>query len=285
MSESASETKPRVLMTGIALGESPRWHEGRLWFADWGAQALISVDPEGANEIMLTAPSIPFSIDWLPNGTLLLLSGGEGQLLRQAADGSMTPHAELTSLSDKPWNELVVDGRGNAYTNGIGFDFPEGEFAPGLVALVTPDGSVRQVADNVAFPNGMAITPDNATLILAESYANQLTAFDIAANGSLETRRVWAAVDGYPDGICLDADGAVWYADVPNQCCVRVREGGEVLQTVALDRGGFACMLGGAERRTLFMLAAAWGEEGMAEVVRTGQLLTISAPAPGVGWP
>lgn len=285
MSESESETEPRVLMTGIALGESPRWHDGRLWFADWGTRELIAVDAEGAHEVMLTAPSIPFSIDWLPDGPLLLLSGGEGRLLRQEADGSLVAHADLSGLSDKPWNELVVDGRGNAYVNGIGFDFPEGEFAPGLVALVTPDGAARQVADNVAFPNGMAITPDNATLILAESYANQLTAFDIAADGSLENRRVWAAVDGYPDGICLDADGAVWYADVPNQNCVRVREGGDVLQTVALDRGGFACMLGGEDRRTLFMMANAWGEEGMAGGESTGQVLTIPAPAPGVGWP
>jgi sugar lactone lactonase YvrE len=277
--------EPQILMTGIALGESPRWHEGRLWFADWGAQEVIAVDPEGANAVMLTAPSLPFSIDWLPDGRLLLVSGGEGSLLVQEPDGSLVTHADLSGLSHKPWNELVVDGRGNAYVNTIGFDFPEGEFAPGLVALVTPDGAVRQVADNVAFPNGMAVTPDNTTLILAESYANQLTAFDIAADGSLANRRVWAAVDGYPDGICLDADGAVWYADVPNQRCVRVREGGDVLQTVQLDRGGFACMLGGADRRTLFMLAAAWGEEGMAEGSRTGQLLTIAAPAPGAGWP
>ena len=131
----------------------------------------------------------------------------------------------------------------------------------------------------------MAITPDNATLILAESYANQLTAFDIAADGGLTNRRVWAALDGYPDGICLDAEGAVWYADVPNQRCQRVREGGEVLQIVPLDRGGFACMLGGADRRTLFILAAAWGEQGEAEGAPTGQVLTVEAPAPGVGWP
>jgi sugar lactone lactonase YvrE len=277
--------KPHILMTGIVLGESPRWHDGRLWFADWGAQELVAVDPESGSEVMLTAPSMPFSIDWLPDGRLLIVSGGEGRLLVQEPDGALTTHADLSNLSDKPWNELVVDGRGNAYLNNIGFDFPEGEFAPGIVALVTPDGAVRQVADNVAFPNGMAVTPDNATLILAESYANQLTAFDITADGNLANRRVWAAVDGYPDGICLDAEGAVWYGDVPNQRCVRVREGGEVLQTVALDRGCFACMFGGTDRRTLYILAAAWGDDGMAEDARTGQLLTVAAPSPGVGWP
>lgn len=278
--------EPHVLMSGLILVESPRWHKDRLWFADWMAQELIAVDLEGTSEVILQAPSMPLSIDWLPDGRLLLLSGGEGLLLRQEPDGSLVTHADLTSFSDKPWNEIVVDGRGNAYLNSIGFDFPEGEFAPGLLALVAPDGSARQVADDVAFPNGMVVTPDNATLILAESYGNQLTAFDIAADGSLSNRRVWAALDGFPDGICLDAEGAVWYGDVPNQRCVRVAEGGEVLQTIELDRGCFACMLGGVDGKTLFMLAAAWGDpESTGEGTPTGQVLTVEAPAPGAGWP
>jgi sugar lactone lactonase YvrE len=143
------------------------------------------------------------------------------------------------------------------------------------------------VADGVAFPNGMAVTADNATLILAESYGSRLTAFDVAADGGLSNRRVWADLDAAaPDGICLDADGAVWYGDVPNKRCVRVREGGEVLQTIELDRGCFACMLGGMDRRTLFMMAAEWpGPESMAGGARMGQVLTAQAPAPGVGWP
>jgi sugar lactone lactonase YvrE len=153
--------------------------------------------------------------------------------------------------------------------------------------LLTPDGSCRQVADGIAFPNGMAVTPDNSTLIVADSYANQLTAFDIATDGSLSNRRAWADLgDGVPDGICIDAEGAVWYADVPNQRCVRVSEGGEVLQTVELDRGCFACMLGGAERRTLFVVAAEWhGMTNMFDQPGTGQVLSVPAPAPGVGWP
>jgi sugar lactone lactonase YvrE len=231
--------------------------------------------------------SFPFSIDWLPNGRLLIVSASDRRLLRREPDGSLATHTDLSVLSDKPWNEIVVDGRGNAYLNNIGFDFPGGEFAPGILALVTPDGTLRQVADGVAFPNGMAVTPENSTLILAESYANKLTAFDIAADGSLSNRRVWADLPGgFPDGICIDADNAVWYADVPNKRCVRVREGGEVLQTVDLDRGCFACMLGGPEGKTLFMMAADWpgaiNEDGAA---RTGQVVTVQAPAPGVGWP
>jgi sugar lactone lactonase YvrE len=169
-----------------------------------------------------------------------------------------------------------VDARGNAYVNG----------GPGIVALVTPDGAVRQVAEGLAFPNGMAITSDNITLIVAESHGKRLTAYGIAADGSLGPRRVWAELgDGVPDGICLDLDGAIWYGDVPNKRCVRVREGGEVLQTIDLDRGCFACMLGGPGMKTLFMIAAEWrGMEKIAEVARarTGQVLAVDAPVAGV---
>jgi len=173
---------------------------------------------------------LPFCIDWLPDGRLLIVSASNRLLLRRESDGSLVTHADPTSLSDRPWNEIVVDGRGNAYINNIGFDLLAGEeVAPGILALVTPDGSARQVADGVTFPNGMVVTPDNSTLILAESYGHRLTTFDIAADGSLSNRRVWADLgSGAPDGICLDAEGAVWYGDVPNKRCVRVREGGAV---------------------------------------------------------
>src|ERR671930_1607651 len=175
----------QTLMTGIAFGESPRWHEDRLWFSDWGAHEVVAVELEGKREVIVRVPSFPFCIDWLPDGRLLIVSARDRLLLRREPDGSLVTHADLTSLSDHPWNEIVIDGRGNAYLNNIGFDFPAGEFAPGILALVTPDGSVRQVADGVAFPNGMVVTPDNSTPILAESYGNRLSAFDIAADGSL----------------------------------------------------------------------------------------------------
>jgi sugar lactone lactonase YvrE len=226
-------------------------------------------------------------VDWLPDGCLLIVSASEGLLLRREPDGSLVTHADLTGLSDHKWNDIVVDGRGNAYVNNVGFDFPGGEFAPGILALITPDGSPRQVAEGIAFPNGMVVTPDNSTLILAESYGSRLTAFDIAADGSLSNRRVWADLQGgVPDGICLDAENAIWYGDVPNKRCVRVREGGEVLRTIQLDRGCFACILGGVDRRTLFLIATEWnGPANMADGSRTGQVLTVEAPAPGVGWP
>jgi len=283
----SSQPELRPLLAGLALGESPRWHAGRLWLSDWAAQEVIAVDLEGRSEVITRVRSFPFCIDFLADGRLLIVSSSERRVLRREPDGALTPYANLAGLSDKPWNEIVVDGRGNAYLNNIGFDFPNGEVAPGIIALVTPDGAVRQVADGVMFPNGMVVTPDNSTLIVAESYANCLTAFDIAADGSLANRRVWAGLgSGAPDGICLDIENAIWYADVPNQCCVRIREGGEVVQTIKLDRGCFACALGGADGRTLFMVAAEWGgPTSMAGGQRTGLVVTAAAPAPGAGRP
>ncbi len=277
----------QTLTSGLVFGESPRWHDGRLWFSDMGANEVAAVDLEGTSEVVAQVPAMPMGTGWLPDGRLLIVSALDGRLLRKEPDGSLVTHADLTSLGEHPWSDMVVDGRGNAYIGNIGFDFPGGEFAPGIVALVTPDGSAQQVADDVAFPNGMVVTPDTSTLILAESYANRLTAFDIAADGSLSNRRVWADLeDGVPDGICLDAENAVWYGDVPNKRCVRVREGGEVLQAIDLDRGCFACTLGGVDRRTLFLMAAEFSAASMAgDRPRTGQVLTVEAPAPGVGWP
>ncbi len=277
-----------TLMTGLMFGESPRWHDDRLWVSDWGAREIIAADLKGTREVIARAPSFPCCIDFLHDGRLLMVSADDGLLLRREPDGSLVTQADLSGLPGRTWNEIVVDGRGNAYVNGAGFDLQAGaEFAPGIVAVVTPDGAARQVADGIAFPNGMAVTPDNATLIVAESYAKRLTAFDIAANGSLSNRRVWADLgDGVPDGICVDAAGAVWYADVPNKRCVRVHEGGEILQTVELDHGCFACMLGGGDGKTLFLVVREWrGFESAADGSRTGQVLTVAAPAPGAGWP
>jgi sugar lactone lactonase YvrE len=254
-----------------------------------GAGEVIAADLDGRSEVMLRVESFPCCVDWLPDGRLLVVSPGEGLLLRREPDGTLVTHGDLGSSSRPPaGNELVVDGRGNAYVNGGGFNLMAGEpFAPGVVTLVMPDGSARQVADGLAFPNGMLVTPDNETLIVGESYARRLTAFDIASDGGLANRRVWADLgDAVPDGICLDAEGAVWYADVPNRRCSRVREGGEVLETIELDRGCFACALGGPDRRTLFIIAQAWkGPENMFAEPRTGQVLMAEAPAPGDGWP
>jgi sugar lactone lactonase YvrE len=278
----------RTIATGLVLGESPRWHDGRLYVSDWGAGEILALDADGGGrEVVARVERLPFCFDFLPDGRMLVVDGRAARLLRREPDGTLVPHVDLTALAPPPWNDIVVDGRGNAYVNATGFDFPGGEFAPGFVALVTPDGSIREVADGVAFPNGVAVTPDNATLILAESYGRCLTAWDIADDGSLSGRRVWADLgDGAPDGICVDADGAVWYADVPNRRCVRVREGGEVLDRVELDRGCFACMLGGPSGTTLFIVASEWrGPTDIAATGGTGVVVAVDAPAPRAGWP
>jgi sugar lactone lactonase YvrE len=280
------------LLTGLVIGESPRWHDGRLWFAHWGAEEIVAVDLGGHAEVVAKGPpGLGWSIDWLPDGRLLVTGRG---LNRIEPDGSMVPHADLSGVGVEDFNEIVVDGRGNVYVNG-GADFePEAGTAPGIIALVTPDGSARRVAEDIAFPNGMVVTPDNSTLIVAESFARRLTAFDIAADGGLSNRRVWAGDVG-PDGICIDADGAIWVdvGEFGDNLVGRVLEGGEVLDRVELDTACFACMLGGEARETLFMLVADWRmSEGFAENIarltegpRTGQVLTAAAPAPGVGWP
>jgi sugar lactone lactonase YvrE len=275
----------QTVADGLKFPEQPRWHEGRLWFSDWGTREVIAVDLAGDDEVILQAASFPCCVDWLPDGRLLVVSGREGLLLRRERDGSLVTHGDVSGVSDPAaGNELVVDGRGNAYVNG-GQALGESS-ATGIIAMVSPDGSARPVADGLGFPNGMLIMPDGQTLIVAESYASQLTAFDIAPDGSLSNRRRWAHLgDGVPDGICADVENAVWYADVPNKRCIRVREGGEVLQTVELDRGCFACALGGDDRTTLFMTANQWSGPASMFDETAGQILALPASAPGAGWP
>jgi sugar lactone lactonase YvrE len=274
-----------VLAEGIVFGESPRWHDGRLWFSDWGAHQVVALGDDGRREVVCEVPSFPMCIDFLPDGRLLVVDSAQRRLLRREPDGTLVTHAELVSLADKPWNDIVVDTRGNAYVNSIGFEFPAEDPAPGLVALVAPDGAVRQVADDLAFPNGMAITDDGTTLLVAESYGDRVTAYDIEPTGDLTNRRVWAATPGHhPDGICLDAEGALWYADVATGTCTRVREGGEVLGNVTLDRGAFACALSQDDGQPrLYVVGQQWGGDPAAGP--TGQVVVFPAPAPGAGRP
>ncbi|MBW0115413.1 SMP-30/gluconolactonase/LRE family protein [Pseudonocardia abyssalis] len=285
-----------VLLADLVIGESPRWHDGRLWFCHWGADEIVAVDADGKAEVLLADHDLgPHSIDWLPDGRMLLVAKGRpGLLLRREPDGSFVTHADLRGLA-AGWNELVVDGRGNVYVNGsdfdlIGFFAGTAEFVPGVIALVTPDGEVRQVADGIRFGNGMAVTPDGRTLILADSFANALVAFDIEAGGGLTGRRVWAA-DLTPDGICIDADGAVWTSSASfgrgedDKDAVRVAQGGEILDRIPLDRSAFALMLGGDDGRTLFVMEAVWDHLDPWGGPRTGQVRTARAPSAGAGWP
>jgi sugar lactone lactonase YvrE len=273
----------RVLVTGRGLVEAPRWHGGRLVFSDWTAGEVLGYDPaSGALEVVARAASLPLCTDWLPDGRLVAVTSPPGTLLAGAPDdpAALTPFADLSAVAAGVWNDVVVDGRGNVFVNGGGIGG-----APGIVAVVTPDGTARQVADGLAFPNGMAVTPDDRTLLVADSWAQTILAFDIAADGSLVAQRTWASVAEHPDGICIDAEGAVWLADVGTGRCVRVAEGGAVLDEVTLDRGCFACVLGGPERRTLFITAAAW--RGWEEGVEPGSgiLAATEVEVPGAGRP
>jgi sugar lactone lactonase YvrE len=276
----------RTLLSGRGLVESPRWHDDRLYFSDWSAGEVIAVGLDGSSEVVARVESLPLCTAWLPDDQLVIVSSADGRLLRREPDGTLVTHADLGRSG---WNDVVADGRGNVYVNGAGFNPMVGEaFRPGCVFLAAADGSVRQVAEDIAFPNGMAVTADNSTLIVADSYRHSLVAFQIGADGGLSDRRVWAGLgDGVPDGICLDVQNAVWYADVPNQRCVRVAEGGMVLRTINLDRGGFACALGGPDATTLFVTAAEWRGMTESEMVTpgTGQVLTAQVDVPGAGWP
>jgi len=269
----------RVLATGLAMGESPRWHDGLLWVCDWLAGEVLTIDSHGHTGVVRRVEGLPFSVDWL-------LDGREVYTTRRGvvAGPDLAPYGG----AGRPWNEIVVDPLGRAFVNMPG-SVPGEEPRPGIVAVVTPDGETRDLAGDLWFPNGMAVTPDGSTLIVAESHAHRLTAFTIAADASLTDRRTWADLGdaAAPDGICLDADGAVWYADVPNRHCRRVAEGGRVLETVEVDRGCFACMLGGPDGRLLHIVATDWErldwQHGGGE--RTGQVLTQPAPAPHAGRP
>jgi sugar lactone lactonase YvrE len=293
MPHESSTRETRVLLSDLGMGESPRWRGGRLWFSEWGTNQILAVDLDGNSEVMgRGGGGSGWATNWLSDGRMLI-TGDE--LIRVEPDGSRVRHADLSHISPYGWSELTVDGRDNIYVNTINFDFADfndvmaSDKAPGTIALITPDGHAREVADDLAFPNGMVVTPDNATLIVAESFARRLTAFDVTADGSLSNRRVWAEVTG--DGICIDADGAVWCSDVgPSErgVCLRVREGAEVLDRIELDRPCYACMLGGEDGRTLFMIVAKWfGPDRIDELVqaKTGQVLTTHVAVPHAGWP
>lgn len=261
-----------VFATGLQMGESPRWHDGRFWMCDWLAGEVLVFDADGNREVVARVEGLPFSIDWLP----------DGRLVATTPTGLVVgPHMEPYGASGQPFNEIVVDAAGRAWVDMPGampWEPPE----PGIVSVVFPDGTSRQVADDVWFPNGMVVLGDD-TLVLAESHADRLTAWTITAAGDLIDRRVWADLGpgSAPDGICADTDGAIWYASVPGQRCVRVAEGGEVLDTVLADRGCFACMLGGHDGRTLYIVANHYGEAGASD----GVVLVHPAPAPHAGRP
>jgi sugar lactone lactonase YvrE len=276
-----------VLLGGLGFAEGPRWHDGRLWISDMGAARVVAVDLDGRAEVVLEVPTRPSGLGWLPDGRLLVVSMRDRRVLRLEPDGEVVVHADLADLASFDCNDMVVDGLGRAYVGNAGFDLSARplEVRAAEVVLVTPDGEARVVDDEVVFPNGSVVTPDGSTLVVAETFGQCLTAFTIAEDGSLTDRRTFASLRGTsPDGICLDAEGAVWVADANGSACLRVREGGEVVDRVDTGRGCFACMLGGADRRTLFLMTAE-GFEGAAIRRRTAAIEVVEVEVPGAGYP
>jgi sugar lactone lactonase YvrE len=276
----------RTLLTGLVMVEGARWHEGRLWFAHWGIGEVVAVDLDGRAQVIAPGPPrMGWAFDWLPDGRMIVT--GES-VIRLEVDGT------TTTLRDQGANEVVVDPAGHVFVDGFDFDFLGGGTPePGWIDLVAPDGSSRRVAHDIQFPNGMVVTPDGSTLVVAESFAARLSAFDIQADGSLTNRRVWA--DGLaPDGICIDAEGGVWVqtADTaahtgapsaPGGALARVLEGGEITHRVEVDQPCFACGLGGPDGRQLFLLCNEFEGVDRLQAVqarRSARILVTEAPFP-----
>jgi sugar lactone lactonase YvrE len=275
------------LLDGLTFTEAPRWHDGRLWFSDFYTQRVIAVDPDGRAETMLEVPQRPSGLGWMPDGSLLVVSMLDRRLLR-VENGSTRVHADLSAVATGPCNDMVVDASGRAYVGNFGYDRHKGE-PPRTTCLarVDPDGRVTRAAEDLFFPNGTVITPDGRTMIVAETQGHRLTAFDVAPDGTLGNRRVWAPLDDavFPDGICLDAEGAIWVSDARGLALLRVREGGKIDGTVSTGiRYAFACMLGGADRQTLFVCTSTGSGPAMAEK-RDGAIETVRVDVPGAGLP
>lgn len=258
----------RVLAEGIYFGEGPRWHEGRLWFSDFHAHAVKSVSLSGDMRTEFEIDDQPSGLGWMPDGSMLVVSMKKRQVLRRARDGKFTVHADLNHIATFHCNDMVVDSTGRAYVGNFGFDLDAELAARGVesvlakhdtakLACISPTGDVSVAADDMHFPNGSVITPDGKTLIVGETFAGRLTAFDIAADGKLSNRRVWAStMPRVPDGIALDAKGNIWIANPVAPECALIAEGGEVLHVINTEQPCYACMLGGDDGRTLFMLTA-----------------------------
>jgi sugar lactone lactonase YvrE len=274
------------LLTGLVFPEGPRWHDGKLWFSDMHGPRVMTVDLAGQSEEVVEVPGQPSGLGWTPDGKLLVVSMTDRRLLRLEVDG-LVEVADLASLASFHCNDMVVDAHGRAYIGNFGFDLDgQGQFATAALIVVEPDGRARIAADELAFPNGSVITPDGRTLIVGESFASRLTAFEIAPDGSLGGRRQWAKLEGaVPDGICLDAEGAVWVASPVSNELLRVREGGEVLDRIPTSQSAIACMLGGPERRMLFVLTADGTDPEKLKAAPTGRIEMVEVPVPGAGLP
>ncbi len=268
-----------IFLEGLKFPEGPRWHDEKLWFSDMMARKVMTVDLEGNTETIIKMEDSPSGLGWLPDGTLLIVSMEDQRLLRLNPDG-LKEVADLSSLASYRCNDMVVDKKGRAYIGNFGYDYQNEPFKPAEIILVTPEGDAQIVADNLTFPNGTVITSDEKTLIVAETFGNRLTAFDILDNGLLGKRRVWANLGSsmFPDGICLDAEGGIWVASPGIGKVLRVLEGGKVTHEVKVSTQAFACMLGGLDRCSLFVATST------AEQVE-GRIEKVKVEIPGAGLP
>ncbi|HEY6395673.1 MAG TPA: SMP-30/gluconolactonase/LRE family protein, partial [Candidatus Binataceae bacterium] len=265
--------KLRTLLDGLAFPEGPRWHDGKLYFSDMHAHQVIALEISGKSSVVCEVPNQPSGLGWLPDGRMLIVSMTDRKLLRLDPDGLKTA-ADLSKLAPFHCNDMAVDARGRAYVGNFGFDLHHNEKPRGTtLVMVPPDGSPRVAADDLMFPNGTVITPDGKTLIVGESFGAQLTAFDIAPDGSLSNRRVWAQLEkAVPDGIALDAEGGIWVASPTSEECLRVLEGGQVTERIKVETEAFACMLGGRDRRTLFVCTAGGSDPEKCRAHRNGRI-------------
>ena len=279
-------TELTTLLEGLYFGEGPRWRDGHLYLSDFYAHEVLKVDLDGRRERVAHVPNQPSGLGWLPDGTLLIVSMKDRRLLRLTDEGPVE-YADLSAVAGYHCNDMVVSAAGHAYVGNFGYDhYTEPEEKTADLARVDPDGSVHRAATGLRFPNGSVITPDGRTLIVGETRGNCLTAWDIGSDGALSNRRVWADLGAnFPDGICLDAQGAIWVADPRQKETIRVLEGGEVTERISTgDYGSFACMLGGDDRRTLFICTAAGSGPRAAEEPR-GRIEFCRVAVPGAGLP
>lgn len=278
----------RILLDKLVFPECPRWRDGELYFSNVYVGEVLAMRPDGAHRVVLKHEGSVSGLGWLPDGRLLFVSGNDRKLMRQERDGQVVVHADLSHIAESNTNDMVVDREGRAYVGNLGPSLgPQGGRGPTKLALVQPDGGVSVAAEGVTFPNGSVITPDAKTLIVAESFGRALTAFDIGANGALSNKRRWANIDlpAIPDGICIDAEGAVWVASPMSNEVMRIKEGGEIVERIPTGRMAVACMLGGADRKTLFVLTS----EALDHVVTmekvSARVEAVEVEAPGAGWP
>ena len=271
------------LIGGLGFPEGPRWHEGRLWFSDFGDRVVRAVDMDGTAREVVHVPARPSGLGWLPDGSLLVVAMTDRRVLR-VTTAETSEHADLSSFTVTACNDMVVDAAGNAYVGYMGFDLFERPLQPkpASLILVRPDGSANAVAPDLMFPNGVVLSPDGRTLIVAETFGRRLTAFDVAPDATLSRRRVFAELpDRAPDGICIDRTCAVWVADAIGKACVRVLPGGTITDVIPTERGCYACALGGPDGRTLFLCTAEGYDPG-SQALRTGSIEMVRVNEPGV---